>query len=134
MDNKIIYNLNTQDDHKAGNSQADKVKDLKSAVNKKYLNSKFINKDKDGNYFDSKQVVIKNTKPYSHGLFNDNDLVSKKYVDQGNSKQDVAIADKVNRQRLCGSRKRLARYCYCWSSRQNLCGSRKRQVRYYDCC
>ena len=110
------------------------IKNLKSDVNEEYLNSKFLKKGKDGNCFDLKQKLIKSTEPYNNGLFQDNDLVSKKYVDQGNSKQDVAIADKVNRQRLCGSRKRLARYCYCWSSRQNLCGSRKRQVRYYDCC
>ena len=36
------------------------VKDIKSAVNKEYLNSKFLKKDgKDGNYFDLKQKVIK---------------------------------------------------------------------------
>lgn len=69
------------------------VKDLKSAVDKEYLNSKFLKKDKDGSYFDLKQKVIKNTEPYYDGLFQDNDLVSKKYVDQENTKQDTTITD-----------------------------------------
>ena len=54
------------------------VKDLKSAVNKEYLNSKFLKKGKDGNCFDLKQKLIKNTEPCNNGLFQDNDLVSKK--------------------------------------------------------
>ena len=42
-------------------------------------------KDKDGNYFDLRQKVIINTEPYYYGLYDDNDLVSKKYVDLENS-------------------------------------------------
>ena len=34
------------------------IKNLKSDVNKEYLNSKFLKKDKDGNYFDLKQKPI----------------------------------------------------------------------------
>ena len=43
------------------------VKHLKSAVNKEYLNAKFLKKDKDDNYFDLRQNVIKNTEPYYDG-------------------------------------------------------------------
>ena len=43
--------------------------------------------------FDLKQQVIKNTEPYHDGLFQDDNLVSKK---------------------VCGSRKRQARYNYYW--------------------
>ena len=54
---------------------------MKSAVNKKYLNEKFLKVDKDGNYFDLKQNTIKNCEPYYDGLFGNNDLVSKAFVD-----------------------------------------------------
>ena len=52
-------------------------RDLKSAVNKEYLNDKFLKKDKDGNYYDARQMVIKNTEPYYDGLYDNNTLVSK---------------------------------------------------------
>ena len=57
------------------------VRDLKSAVNKEYLNEKFLKKDKDGNDFDLKQKTVKNCEPYYDGLFGTNDLVSKAFVD-----------------------------------------------------
>ena len=57
------------------------VKHLKSAVNKEYLNAKFLKKDKDDNYFDLRQNVIKNTEPYYDGLFGNSDLISKVFVD-----------------------------------------------------
>ena len=70
-----------------------RVKDVKSVVNKEYLNEKFIKKvDKDGiEYYDLKGNIIRNCEPYYHGLFTDNDLVSKKYVQVENAKQDNAI-------------------------------------------
>jgi len=71
------------------------------------LNNKFLKKDKDGNYFDLRRNVIKNTEPCYDGLYDDNTLVSKvyadtvavtkTYVDSENSKQDIAIADKTNK-------------------------------------
>ena len=87
------YNLDTQDDFKTGDAFDTMVKDLKSAVDKEYLNSKFLKKDKDGHFFDLKQKVIKNTEPYYDGLFQDNDLVSKKYVNQEKAKQDTTITE-----------------------------------------
>ena len=59
-----------------------RVKDVKSVVNKEYLNENFMKKvDKDGiEYYDLKGNIIRNCEPYYDGLFTDNDLVSKKYV------------------------------------------------------
>ena len=70
-----------------------RVKDVKSVVNKEYLNENFIKKvDKDGiEYYDLKGNIIRNCEPYYDGLFTDNDLVSKKYVQVENVKQDIAI-------------------------------------------
>ena len=70
-----------------------RVKDVKSVVNKEYLNEKFIKKvDKDGReYYDLKGNIIRNCEPYYDGLFTDNDLVSKKYVQVENAKQDITI-------------------------------------------
>ena len=70
-----------------------RVKDVKSVVNKEYLNENFIKKaNKDGReYFDLKGNIIKNCEPYYDGLFTDNDLVSKKYFQTENAKQDIAI-------------------------------------------
>lgn len=45
------------------------------------MNSKFLKKNKGENYFDLRQKIIRNTEPYYDGLFTDNDLVSKKFVD-----------------------------------------------------
>ena len=71
-----------------------RVKDVKSVANKEYLNENFMKKvDKDGReYYDLKGKIIRNCEPYYDGLFsNDNDLVSKKYVDNDNAKQDITI-------------------------------------------
>ena len=55
---------------------------MKSVVNKEYLNEKFMKKvDKDGReYYDLKGNIIRNCEPYYDGLFSDNDLVSKAFV------------------------------------------------------
>ena len=72
-----------------------RTRDLGSAVNKEYLNEKFLKVDKDGNYFDLKQNTIKNCDPYYGGLFDDRSLVSKEYVDTKvnteNAKQTIGI-------------------------------------------
>ena len=59
-----------------------RVKDVKSVVNKEYLNEKFMKKvDKDGReYYDLKGNIIRNCEPYYDGLFSDNDLVSKAFL------------------------------------------------------
>jgi len=97
MRNKTVYNLDTPDDHKIDDDYETRIRDLKSIVNEEYLNDKFLKTDKDGNYFDLRRYVIKNTEPFYDGLYDDNDLVSKVYVDMENSKQDIAIGDKANK-------------------------------------
>ena len=79
--NKILKIEKNLTDHKDDDPYEDIVKDLKSAVNKEYLNEKFLKVDKDGNDFNLKQKTIKNCEPYYDGLFSDNDLVSKAFVD-----------------------------------------------------
>ena len=64
MGNNKVTNLETFVDHKVDGDYDTIVEDLKSAVNKEYLNAKFLKKDKDDNYFDLRQNVIKNTEPY----------------------------------------------------------------------
>ena len=81
MDNNKILKIENLTDYKDDNPFEDIVKDLKSAVNKEYLNEKFLKVDKDGNDFNLKQKTIKNCEPYYDGLFSDNDLVSKAFVD-----------------------------------------------------
>ena len=49
--------------------------------NKGYAKEHFLKLDSTNNYFDLKQKVIKNTEPFYDGLFGDNDLVSKAFVD-----------------------------------------------------
>ena len=81
MGNKKILKIENLTDHNVDDPYEDMVGDLKSAVNKKYINEKFLKVDKDGNDFDLKQKTIKNCKPYYDGLFGKNDLVSKAFVD-----------------------------------------------------
>ena len=59
-----------------------RVKDLKSLVNKEYLNENFLKKvDKDGReYYDLKQIVIKNSAPHDDGSYDNDTLVSKAFV------------------------------------------------------
>ena len=97
LDDKKIVNLEVMDDHKLDDPYEHIVKDHKSTVNKEYLNQKFLKKDARGNYFDLQGNVIENSEPYYDDLYDDNDLVSKKYVDVQNAKQDIAINDKANK-------------------------------------
>ena len=100
MDNKKIYNLDSQDDFEIGVDYDTMVKDLKSADNKEYLNDKFLKKDKGGNYFDLRQNVVRNTEPFYDGLFGDKNLVSKKFVDTEIVKLDGANALLLNGSKL----------------------------------
>ena len=70
-----------------------RVKDVKSVVNKEYINEKLIKKvNKDGKeYYDLKNNIVSNCEAYYDGLFTDNDLVSKKYVDSKNNLQNNII-------------------------------------------
>ena len=65
-----------------------RIKDSKSVVNKEYLNENFLKKvDKDGReYYDLKQIVIKNSAAHDDGSYDRNTLVSKAFVDAEISK------------------------------------------------
>ena len=80
-----------------------RVKDLKSVVNKEYLNEKFLKKvDKDGReYYDLKQLVIKNSAPHDDGSYDNNTLVSKAFVNAEIAKLPKPATDVL---KLNGSR------------------------------
>ena len=81
MDDNNILSVENLTDYKEDDPLPVRVKDLKSVVNKEHLNTKFLKKDKNDNDFDLKQSIIKNCEPYYDGLFDDNSLVSKAFVD-----------------------------------------------------
>ena len=87
MDDNHILSVKHLNDYKVDDAYEVRVRDLKSVVNKEYLNEKFLKVDKNGNYFDLKQNTIKNCEPYYDGLFDDNSLVSKAFVDAEIAKQ-----------------------------------------------
>ena len=79
IDEHHILSVKNLTDHKVDDAYSDIVKDLKSVVNKEYLNQNFL-KIK-GNYFDLNQKVIKNSAPHDDGSYDINTLVSKAFVD-----------------------------------------------------
>ena len=81
MGGKKILNIRTLEDYKEDDPYEIRERDLYSAVNKEYLNTKFLKNDRDDNNFDLRGEVIRNCEPYYDGLFSTNDLVSKAFVD-----------------------------------------------------
>ena len=81
MDNNHILSVKNLNDYEVDDAWKVRARDLGSVVNKEYLNEKFLKVDKDGNYFDLKQNTIKNCELYYDGLFDNNSLVSKAFVD-----------------------------------------------------
>ena len=88
MDGNHILSVENLFDYKDVDPYEYRVKDLKSVVNKEYLNENFLKKvDKDGReYYDLKQIVIKNSAPHDDGSYDNNTLVSKAFVDAEISK------------------------------------------------
>ena len=82
MDGNHILSVESLVDYKDTDPYEYRVKDLKSVVNKEYLNENFLKKvDKDGiEYYDLKQIVIKNSAPHDDGSYDNNTLVSKAFV------------------------------------------------------
>ena len=81
MDKKYIEDLQTPNDVPI-TDLVNYRKDAYRAANKEYLRQNFLKRDKNGgDYYDLKQKVIRNAEPYRDGLFGDNDLVSKAFVD-----------------------------------------------------
>ena len=79
MNENHILSVKNITDHKVDDAYSDIVKDLKSVVNKEYLNQNFL-KIK-GNDYDLNQRVIKNSAPHDDGSYDNNTLVSKAFVD-----------------------------------------------------
>ena len=79
MNENHILSVKNLTDHKVDDAYSDIVKDLKSVVNKEYLNQNFL-KIK-GNYYDLNQRVIKNSAPHDDGSYDNNTLVSKAFID-----------------------------------------------------
>ena len=79
MDGRNILSVKNLTDHKVDDAYSDIVKDLKSVVNKEYLNQNFL-KIK-GNDYDLNERVIKNSAPHDDGSYDNNTLVSKAFVD-----------------------------------------------------
>ena len=88
MDGNHILSVENLVDYKDVDPYEYRVKDLKSVVNKEYLNENFLKKvDKDGiEYYDLKQIVIKNSAPHDDGSYDNDTLVSKAFVDAEISK------------------------------------------------
>ena len=88
MDDNHILNIENLTDYKDTDPYEYRVKDVKSVVNKEYLNENFLKKvDKDGReYYDLKQIVIKNSAPHDDGSYDNDTLVSKAFVDAEVSK------------------------------------------------
>ena len=90
MDDNHILNIENLTDYEIYNplDLNYRIKDLKSVVNKEYLNENFLKMvDKDGiEYYDLKQIVIKNSAPHDDGSYDNNTLVSKAFVDAEISK------------------------------------------------
>ena len=79
IDEHHILSVKNLTDHKVDDAYSDIVKDLKSVVNKEYLNQNFLKMK--GNYFDLNQKVIKNSAPHDDGSYDNNTLVSKAFLD-----------------------------------------------------
>ena len=88
MDRNHILSVENLVHYKDTDSYEYRVKDVKSVVNKEYLNENFLKKvDKDGiEYYDLKQIVIKNSAPHDDGSYDNDTLVSKAFVDAEISK------------------------------------------------
>ena len=98
-----ILKVENLTDYKDTDPYSYRVKDVKSVVNKEYLNEKFIKKvDKGGReYYDLKQLVIKNSAPHDDGSYDNNTLVSKAFVNAEIAKLPKPATDVL---KLNGSR------------------------------
>ena len=104
MDGNHILSVENLVDYKDVDPYEYRVKDVKSVVNKEYLNENFLKKvDKDSReYYDLKQIVIKNSAPHDDGSYDNDTLVSKAFVDAEISKLPKPDTDVL---KLDGSKK-----------------------------
>ena len=96
MDNKILFNVKTQDDVPEDSDYVTIKKDYESAVNKEYLKNNFLKRDsKTKTFFDLKGYSIQNSEVYDPNSWNDKTITNKQYVDlRDNLKADKTELDK----------------------------------------
>ena len=93
MDNKILFNVKTQDDVPDDSDYNTIKKDYESAVNKEYLKNNFLKRDsKTQTFFDLKGYSIQNSEVYDPNSWNDKTITNKQYVDM----KDDLKADKTD--------------------------------------
>ena len=81
LQNKILFNVKTQDDVPDDSDYDSIKKDYGSAVNKEYLRNNFLKRNKTGVYFDLKGYSIQNSEVYDPSTWNDKTIANKEYVD-----------------------------------------------------
>ena len=82
MDNKILFNVKTQDDVPDDSDYNTIKKDYGSAVNKEYLKNNFLKRDSNTQtFFDLKGYSIQNSEVYDPNSWNDKTITNKQYVD-----------------------------------------------------
>ena len=92
MDNKILFNVKTQDDVPDDSDYNTIKKDYESVVNKEYLKNNFLKRDsKTQTFFDLKGYSIQNSEDYDSNSWNDKTITNKQYVDM----KDDLKADKT---------------------------------------
>ena len=96
IDNKIMYNIKTQDDVPDDSDYNSIKKDYGSAVNKEYLKNNFLKRDsKTKTFFDLKGYSIQNSEVYDQNSWNAKTITNKEYVDlRDNLKADKTELNK----------------------------------------
>ena len=95
MDQKKIFNLETQDDVPNDSDYETIKKDYKSVPNKEYLNNHFLKRNKNGVFYDLKGFSIRNSEVYDPNTWDNKTITNKEYVDlRDNLKADKTDLDK----------------------------------------
>ena len=82
MDNKILFNVKTQDDVHEDSDYDSIKKDYESAVNKEYLRNNFLKRDsKTQTFFDLRRYSIQNSEVYNQNSWTPKTITNKEYVD-----------------------------------------------------
>ena len=95
MDNKILFNVKTQDDVPDDSDYNTIKKDYGSAVNKEYLNNHFLKRDKTGVFYDLRGLSIQNSEDFDQNSSNNKTLINKGYVDSS-----IHLANTMNRDHI----------------------------------
>ena len=96
IDNKIMYNIKTQDDAPEDSDYDSIKKDYGSAVNKEYLRNNFLKRDsKTQTFFDLKGYSIQNSEIFNQNTANNLTLINKGYLDSS-----IHLANTMNRDHI----------------------------------